>query len=219
MTLISRGTVRQAGSLLPLTSLLLLGTPGAQAQTQPIDPTAGLPTITASFNHTSVVAIAGTSYDFNYYDFSITGFTNVGAGNPAYAIFSFSNATLEKQPGVVGVASAYLPAGWTFDDSHDFDISTGLIGVYPDDPQFGLIFIQSLTTTPINPTGAPFTVYHQNGGVDPFTLNGANVIVPVNAPVPEVSTPVSFGLLLGLGMGCVGVAARRKRGPAKTPTP
>ncbi len=213
-------TFRQAGGLLPLASLLLLGAPAAQAQTppgalgstQPINPSVGLPTITASFNHTEVDRIAGTAYNFNYYDFSITGFQNVGASNrDYYSIFSFSNSTLEKQPGVVGVASAYLPPGWTFDDSHDFDISVGLIGIQPDDPQFGLIFIQSLGTTPINPTGAPFTVFHQNGGVQPFTLNGNNVTVPVNAPVPEAPASLSFGLLLALGLGGV-LAARRQRG-------
>lgn len=197
-------TFRPAGSLLLLASLLLAA---RASQAQPVSPAAGLPSLTAAFSHTSVVSVAGTLYDFNYYDFNLTGFTNVGAGNPVYGIFSFSNPTLEKLPGVVGVAAAYLPLGWTFDDTHDFDISTGLIGVYPDDPQFGLIFIQRLNTTPINPTGAPFTVYHQNGGVDPFTLNGVNVIVPVNAPVPEAPTSVSLGLLL---LGGLVVAVRRR---------
>ena len=201
---------RPTVGLLTLAPLLLLPS-AARAQTQPVDPSAGLPTITASFNHTSIVAVAGTQYDFNYYDFSITGFKNVGANNPAYGIFSFSNSTLEKNPGVVGVASAYLPTGWTFDDSHDFEISTGLIGILPDDPQFGLIFIQNLKTAPIDPTGAPFAVYHQNGGVDPFvTQNGTPIVVLVNSPLPEASTTVSFGLLLLLGLGGVLTAARRQ---------
>ncbi len=203
---------RLAAGLLALTPLLLLLPAASQAQTQPVDPKAGLPVITASFNHTSVVSVAGTPFNFNYYDFSITGFTNVGAGNSAYDIFSFSNSTLEKQPGVVGVASSYLPSGWTFDDSHDFDLSTGLIGIHPDDPQFGLIFIQSLGTTAINPTNAPFAIFHQNGGVDPFTLNGTPLTVRVNAPVPEAPTTASFGLLLLLGAGGVAVAARRRKG-------
>ena len=200
---------RHAGGLLSLASLLLLPC-ASQAQTQPVDPSAGLPTITASFNHTSVVSVAGTPFDFNYYDFSISGFTNVGVNNSTYDIFSFSNSTLEKQPGVVGVASSYLPTGWTFDDSHDFDLSTGLIGIHPDDPQFGLIFIQNLNTTPINPTGALFSIFHQNGGLDPFTLNGKPLTVPVNSPVPEASTTASFGLLLLLGLCGVAVARRRK---------
>lgn len=211
------GTFRQAGVFLTLTSLLLPS--AAQAQTQPIDPSAGLPTITASFNHTSIVAIAGTLFDFNYYDFSITGFKNVGANNSAYAIFSFSNSTLEKQSGVVGVATSYLPMGWSFDDSRDFDISTGLIGILPDDPQFGLIFIQGLNTTPIDPTGALFKVFHQVGGVDPFTLNGAPLTVQVNAPVPEASTTVSLSLLLLLGLGGVSVAAHRQRHARKASAP
>lgn len=202
------GTFRPIGSLLPLVALLLLGAPASQAQTQPIDPSAGLPTLTASFNHTSIVAVAGTRYNFNYYDFNITGFTNVGPGNPDYAIFSFSNSTLEKLPDVVGVAEAYLPTGWTFDDTHDFVISS-LIGIYPDDPQFGLIFIQKLNTAPMNPTGAPFAMFHQTGGKDPFTLNGVPVTVLVNSPVPEASTTVSLGLLLLLGLGGLLTAARK----------
>ena len=169
-------------------------------RTQPISPTAGLPQITAAFNHTSVVTLGGTPYDFNYYDFSITGFTNVGAGNPAYGIFSFSNSTLENLPGVVGVASAYLPAGWTFSDTTDFTISTSAhSGIFPDDPQFGLIFIQSASTLPIDPTGAPFEVYHQMGATDPFTLNGSPVLVPVNSPVPEASTTVFARPAAGAG--------------------
>jgi hypothetical protein len=189
-----------AAALLTSAALFLLGASSVQAQTQPISPAAGLPQITAAFNHTSITTLGGTPYDFNYYDFSITGFTNVGAGNPDYGIFSFSNSTLETLPGVVGVASAYLPDGWTFNDSTDFEISTSRVGgIYPDDPQFGLIFIQSPNTLPIDPTGAPFQVYHQVGAVDPFTLNGTPVSVLVNSPVPEASTTVSFGLLLGLG--------------------
>ena len=205
-------TSRQAGRLLPLASVLLLGAPAAHAQTQPVDPSAGLPSITASFNHTDIDTVAGTPYDFNYYDFNITGFTNVGAGNPAYGIFSFSNSTLENLPGVVGVASAYLPLGWTFNDNKDFLISTSrLVGIYPDDPQFGLIFIQALGAAPINPTGAPFAVFHQVGGMDPFvTPNKTPITVPVNAPVPEASTTLSFGLPLALGL--IGLlAARRKK--------
>lgn len=197
---------------LSLTSLLLLSASSVHAQTQPISPTAGLPTITAAFDHTSVTLVAGTLYDFNYYDFNITGFTNVGAGNPDYGIFSFSNSTLEAQPDVVGVASSYLPKGWVFSDVTDFLISTSAhTGIFPDDPQFGLIFIQNLGTTPIDPTDAPFSVYHEMGGVDPFTLNGDPISVPVNAPVPEASTTLSFGLLLLLGLGSLTVTARRKR--------
>ena len=203
---------------LPAAALVLLGASSVQAQTQPISAAAGLPQITAAFNHTSVVTLGGTPYDFNYYDFTITGFTNVGANNPDYGIFSFGNSTLETQPGVVAVTSSYLPDGWTFSDSTDFDISTSkLTGIFPDDPQFGLIFIQSLSTLPINPTGAPFEVYHQMGAVDPFTLNGAPLMVPVNSPVPEASSTVSLGLLLLLGLGGV-TAARRKSGTKKAST-
>ena len=197
---------------LPAAALLLLGGASVQAQTQPISAAAGLPVITASFNHTSVVTLGGTPYDFNYYDFSITGFTNVGANNPDYGIFSFGNSTLETQPGVVAVTSSYLPDGWTFSDTTDFDISTSAhSGIFPDDPQFGLIFIQSLNTLPINPTGAPFQVYHQMGAVDPFTLNGSPISVLVNSPVPEASTTVSLGLLLLLGLGSGAAAASRKK--------
>lgn len=220
MTPTSLRAFRQAGRLLPLASVVLLSAPASHAQTQPIDPSVGLPKITAVFNHTDVDTVAGTAYDFNYYDFSITGFTNVPASQQsAYDIFSFSNSTLEKQPGVVGVAAAYLPSGWTFDDSHDFLISTSrLVGIHPDDPQFGLIFIQDLNTTPIDPTGAPFEVFHQVGGKDPFTRNGVPVTVLVNDPVPEASTTTSFGLLLLLGLGGV-LAARKKRGAPKPSAP
>ena len=198
---------------LSFASLLLLGASSVQAQTQPISPLAGLPSITASFNHTSVGTVAGTPYDFNYYDFTITGFTNVGAGNPDYGIFSFGNSTLEKMPGVVGVLLAYSPDNaWTLSDTNDFTVSTSAhTGIFPDDPQFGLIFIQSLNTLPIEPTGAPFQVYHMPGAVDPFTLNGAPVTVSVNAPVPEASTTVSFGLLLLLGLGSGAAAYRKSR--------
>lgn len=41
-----------------------------------------------------------------------------------------------------------------------------------------------------------------------------NFQLNVNAPVPEASTTVSFGLLLALGMGGVVVAARRKKAQA-----
>lgn len=205
---------------LPAAALLLISAVSAQAQTQPISPTAGLPTVTASFDHTSVVTLSGTPYDFNYYDFSITGFTNVGAGNPDYGIFSFSNSTLETQPGVVAVTSSYLPDGWTFSDTTDFEISTSAhTGIFPDDPQFGLIFIQSLGTLPIDPTGAPFQMYHQIGATDPFTLNGTPVSVPVNSPVPEASTTVSFGLLLGLGLGGFVASSRKKRPAAELTAP
>lgn len=192
-------SVRCGRCLLPLTTVLLLGG-GAQAQTpnQPIDPAAVLPTLTFSFNHTSVVLLNNVSYNFNYFDFNITGFQNVGANNPAYDIFSFSNSTLEKQLGVVAVTSAYLPQGWTFDDSHDFTVSTSLLSsIHADDPQFGLIFIQPQNAAVINPTGALFTVYHQPGAVDPFTLNGNPVSIP---SVPEASPAASLGLgLLALG--------------------
>ncbi len=209
-------TFRQTMDFLPLALLLLPA--ASQAQTQPVDPSAGLPTITASFNHTSLVNLAGIAYNFNYYDFNITGFQNVGAGNPAYDIFSFSNSTLEKQIGVVAVTSAYLPQGWTFDDTHDFTISTSpLSAIHADDPQFGLIFIQSQNAALLSPLGAPFQVFHQAAGVDPFvTPSGTPITVPVSAPVPEVSTPVSFGLLLLLGLGGV-TAARRRRSARKRP--
>lgn len=98
-------------------------------------------------------------------------------------------------------------------------VHTGSVhtGIFPDDPQFGLIFIQSLGTTPIDPIGTPFEVYHQMGAADPFTLNGTPVIVPVNSPVPEASSLISLGLLLLLGLGGV-AAARRESGMKKAPT-
>ncbi len=213
-------TFRRTVCFLSLAPLLLLP-PAAQAQ-QIVSPSAGLPTITAAFNHTSLVTIAGTgiipttTYNFNYYDFTITGFHNVGANNPSYDIYSFGNSTLEKQAGVVGVVSAYLPTGWTLDDTHDFDISTTVESViHADDPQFGLIFIQQLNTAPLNPTGASFKVYNQTGGVDPFvTQNGTPISVLVSAPVvPEASTMASLGLLLLLGLGGLAAAARRKSPP------
>lgn len=40
---------------------------------------------------------------------------------------------------------------------------------------------------------------------------GPNMILSPNAPVPEASTTVSLGLLLALGLGGLGLAARRSR--------
>ena len=108
---------------------------------------------------------------------------------------------------MVAVASAYLPDGWTFDDSHDFVISTDpLRAIHADDPQFGLIFIQTRGTAPIAPTG-PFALFHQVGGAVPFTRDGVPVTIYA---LPEASTTVSLGLLLALGLGGV-VVAKRKR--------
>ena len=197
-----------SASLAPL-MLLLLNTSAAQAQ--PISATAGVPTLTYTFNHTSPGSIAGVPYDLDYYDFNVTGFTNVGQGNPAYDILSFSNSGLEKEANVVGVLSAYMPDGWTFDDSHDFTISIlPNRAIHADDPMFGLIFIQTLGTDPIDPGTSPFSFYHAQNSVDPFTLNGAPIQVTATNPVPEASTLVSGGLLLALGaLSCL--ASRRKR--------
>lgn len=203
--------LKKVSSGFALLSLTLLFLSASASQAQPISPTAGLPTLTYSFNHTSIVSIAGVSYDFNYFDFNITGFTNVGANNPSYDILGFSNSGLEKEPGVVAVASAYLPAGWTFSDTNDFLISIAPNqAIHADDPSFGLIFIQALGTAPINPSDSPFLIYHAQDGVDPFTLNGLPIQITATPAVPEASTTVTFGLLLALGaLSCQ--ASRRKK--------
>jgi hypothetical protein len=196
-----------------LAPLMLLSSSASQAQQsniQPVNPTDGLPTITYAFNHTSTATLLGVSYDFDYYDFDVTGFTKVGANNSYYDILSFSNSGLEKKPGVVGVISAYLPIGWTFDDSHDFVISIlPNRAIHADDPAFGLIFIEKPGSAPIDPSASPFSFYHAQDGVDPFTINGAPVQVTGTPAVPEASTTVSLGLLL-LG-GLSGLAFRRKK--------
>ena len=67
-----------APALLSLAALsltaLLLPVGAVRAQTQPISAAAILPTLTYAFNHTSVVTLGTVAYDFNYYDFNITGF-------------------------------------------------------------------------------------------------------------------------------------------------
>ena len=45
-------------------------------------------------------------------------------------------------------------------------------------------------------TGAPFTLYHKDNGVDPFTDP-----IYAGSPVPEASSVVSLSLLLALGAG------------------
>lgn len=106
--------------------------------------------------------------------------------------------------------------GWTFNDSNGLLISTSPLSIiHADDPQFGLIFIRQPSTTPLNPTGSPFSVFHQAGGVDPFvTQNGTPIIVPVGAPVPEASTTAPLGLRLLLGLGGLAVGARKKSASA-----
>ena len=195
-----------------LVPLILLNSSALQAQKsiQPINPTDGLPTITYAFNHTSTSTLAGVSYDFDYYDFDVTGFTKVGANNPYYDILSFSNSGLEKQPGVLGVISAYLPTGWTFDDSHDFEISIQPDrAIHADDPAFGLIFIEKPGSAPIDPSASPFSFYHAQNSVDPFTINGSPIQVNGTPAVPEASTTVSLGLMLLGGLSCL--AFRRKK--------
>ena len=194
-----------------LAPLMLLALNASPSQAQPISPTAGLPALTYAFNHTSVVPIASVPYDFNYYDFNITGFTNVGEKASNYDILSFSNTGLEKEPSVVAVASAYLPAGWTFTDTNDFLISIELDrAIHADDPSFGLIFIQTHRAAPINPSDFPFSVYHAQNGADPFTLNGIPIQVTAIPAVPEASTAVSFVLLLTFGAFSCRMARRKK---------
>lgn len=213
MTIVTLEALRSFSRLLPLAALLILAAPDARAQdeTQPISPTAGLPVITGAYDHTVVGNINSVPVDFNYYDFTITGFTNVGAQNPYYAIFSFSNSSLESMPGVYGVEPGTLPPGWTFSDISDFGIST--TGIYPDDPDFSLIFAQDPDTAPINPIGAPFQVYRDTGEVDPFTLGGIPVVVSVTPAVSVAPEPPALDLfaLNGLIVGAMVWKGRRRK--------
>lgn len=183
--------------LLLLLPLACLSASAAQAQTPP--------TLTYALTGAGTTTLIGQPADYRNYTFNITGFSNVGADpNNAYTIFSFGNSSVEKSANFYALAAYNLPAGWTFDDSHDFVISTDGKGIHATDPTFGLILFQKAGTPAIDFNGAAFTLYHQVDGVDPF----ADPIYASNS-VPEASSLVSFGLLL-LSGGLVWTARRRK---------
>ena len=194
-------------SLLPVVFLTAaaasLTAPAAQAQTPP--------TITATLTGSGTTNFKTGALDYRNYTFNITGFSNVGPDpTGAYTIYSFSNSSIENNPLVAGIAAFDLPSGWSFDDSNDFVISTSPnLGIHALDPTFGLTIFQIAGTPTVSPTGAPFELYHQINGVDPFlNPNGTPLTVNVNA-VPEASSMVSFSLLL-LG-GLAACAFRRRR--------
>ncbi len=201
---------RVAAGLFSASVLLALAMGGAQAAppTQPINPQVGLPTLTYTFVGAHPVVLGGNDYVSRQYLFNITGFS-VPGGDPSgyYTIFSFSNSTL--QANTFGVDAFNLPAGWTFAPS-DFVISTSRVtGIFATDPQFGLTIYQTPGATPITPADAPFEVYHQVSGVQPFTLNGQPVIIHAQ-PVPEASTAISLGFGL-LGLGGAFLRSRRRK--------
>lgn len=210
-------TSRSAPRFHPMaaTASLLLVTAGsalADTSTQPIlSQDVGLPTLTFTFVDTHPVILGGNKYEADQYQFNITGFT-VPGGDPAdyYTIYSFSNATLQQE--VFGVDAYDLPQGWSFDPT-DFTISTPMNrGIHATDPTFGLILYE----TPgqgITPADAPFEIFHETDGVQPFTLDGKPVIItaqPLAQPVPESGTGLTFGLGL-LALSGLLLHAHRKR--------
>lgn len=169
----------------------------AQAQTPP--------TLTETLTGSGTTTLLGMPADYRDYTFNITGFSNVGTdpGNN-YTIFSLSNSTIENSPNFYTVAAYDLPAGWAFSDTQDFIISTNAIGIHATDPTFGLVIFQKAGTPAIDPARAPFTLYHQINGVDPFTDP-----IYASAAVPEASSLLTFGLLL---LGGLSLIARKRAG-------
>ena len=207
-------TSRPLPTLLPLvllTATASLAATAAQAQTLPAATAQGptLPTLTATLTGSGTTNFKSGLVDFRNYTFNITGFSNAGP-DPAgvYTIYSFSNSSLENSANFFGISPFNLPQDWTFNDSSDFVISTSpLRGIHATDPTFGLTIFQTAGTPAIDPTGAPFELFHEVNGVDPFLgPNGQPLTIPVNA-VPEASSVVSFGLLL---LGGLAWTARRK---------
>ena len=194
---------RLSTHLLPiaLMTTVLLATV-AQAQTPP--------TITCTQTGGGTTTLLGAQADYRNYTFNITGFSGVGPDpSNAYTIFSLSNVSIESSPNFYGLAPFSLPAGWTFTDTSDFIVSTDAVGIHAFDPTFGLTVFQKAGTAAIDPNNAPFTLYHQVNGVDPFlSADGSPLIIRANAAVPEASSLISFGLLLAGGLGW---SARRSR--------
>ncbi len=176
-------------------------TAAAQAQTPP--------TLTFTPNGSGTGTLGGQAVFYEAYLFSITGFSNVGPDpNNNYTIYSFSNSSIEASPDFRQIASGVLPAGWTFSDTNDFVISTlPQLGIHATDPTFGLTVFQKAGTPVITPDGAPFELFHQINGVDPFLNPDGTPLMITAQAVPEASSLVSFGLLL---LGGLAWKARRK---------
>ncbi len=160
-----------------------------------------LPTLTYTETGFGTTTLLGTQADYHNYTFNITGFSGV-VSDPTdfYTIYSFKNSSIESSANFYGLAPFSLPEGWTFTDPTDFIISTDARGIHATDPIFGLSIFQKAGTPAIDLNGAPFTLYHQDNGVDPF-LNPDGSLLTIHAEaVPEASSLASFGLLL-LGGG------------------
>ena len=201
--------------MLFLLSLACLA-PAAAAQAQTPLPASvqaqTLPTLTFTHDGSGAGTLNGQAVTYQAYLFDITGFSNVGPDpNNAYTIYSFSNTSIQSSPNFLQITPYDLPTGsdgWSFSNSPDFTISTSATkGIHATDPTFGLIIYQKAGTPTISPYDAPFTLYHQINGVDPF-LNSNGTPLTINA-VPEASSVVSLGLLLTAGLGCC--AFRRRR--------
>jgi len=166
------------------------------------------PTLTYVLSGSGTTTVLGLPADYRNYTFNITGFSNVGSDpTNAYTIFSLSNTSIEKNPNVYGVFGFNLPEGWTFRDVPDFIISTDLKGIHATDPTFGLTVVQRAGTPAPDIAGAPFTLYHQDNGVDPFKDP-----IYAGSPVPESSSVISLGVLLTLGASGIWARRRRARG-------
>lgn len=167
------------------------------------------PKLTYALTGSGSTTVLGQAADYRNYTFNITGFSDVGPDlENAYTIFSISNTSIEKSPDVYGVAGYDLPEGWTFSDVPDFIISTDAQGIHATDPTFGLVIFQKAGTPAPDIANAPFTLYHEDGGVDPFKDP-----IYASTPVPEASSVISLSVLLALGVG--GVWARRRLGTSR----
>ena len=188
---------------------------GAQAQTFPAATaqTPKPPTLTYTPDGSGTGILDGQAVTYQAYLFNITGFSHVGPDpNNNYTIFSLSNSSIENTAGFFRVSSFDLPSGWTFGDTSDFVVSTSALGIHAIDPTFGIIVYQDAGTPTISPSNAPFTIYHQMDGVDPFTNPDGSPLIITAQAVPEASSLVSLGLLL-LGGGVW--FSRRKRSAVK----
>ncbi len=105
-----------------------------------------------------------------------------------------------------GINDAGQVVGNSYDNSHysAFLFSNGVMTDLNSLIAPGSGFILS-TAEGISNTGFITGVGFDKGGQYSFLLT------PMNAPVPEASTTISFGLLLALGLGGVVVAGKRKR--------
>ncbi len=74
-----------------------------------------------------------------------------------------------------------------------------------------LYFLGAADSTGANTIGSLVLAYPNPGtGADQIGIDNI-LIARASAPVPEASTTVSFGLLLVLGLGAMGIAARKRR--------